>query len=276
VDHEPVSGIGSRTIRVDDAERVGTGARKESATALYNILRRVLDALEALPGVRSAAVTKYLPYSGASIERIQADIFIKGRAEEETTSLASITGADVSPDYFATMRIPLVKGRLFDSTRHERIGAGGHCQRASRAAVLAQSGLRRATTSPGRMAIPTRSSTRSGERSITGTERTIAVPWVKTVERTMVESLWQRRIWGVLFTALAALALGWRRLASMASSATPSRSARARWGSVRRLVPHQATYAGKSYAKAWDSARLARSSGWRARSCSAARRPACC
>jgi ABC-type antimicrobial peptide transport system permease subunit len=45
-------------------------------------------------------------------------------------------------------------------------------------------------------------------RTITGTERTIAVPWVKTVERTMVESLWQRRMWGVLFTAFAALALG--------------------------------------------------------------------
>jgi hypothetical protein len=78
------------------------GTRKESATALYNIHRRVLDALEALPGVRSAAVTNYLPYSGTSIERIQADIFIKGRAEEETKTLASITGADVSPDYFAT------------------------------------------------------------------------------------------------------------------------------------------------------------------------------
>jgi hypothetical protein len=37
----------------------------------------------------------------------QADIFIKARAEEETRTLASITGAGVSPAYFATMWIPL-------------------------------------------------------------------------------------------------------------------------------------------------------------------------
>jgi putative ABC transport system permease protein len=232
------------------------GTRKESATALYNIHRRVLDALEALPGVRSAAVTNYLPYSGTSIERIQADIFIKGRAEEETQTLASITGADVSPDYFETMRIPLVKGRLFDSTdtsesapvvivseRAARlfwpnqdpigrdiswgkptpdgnpwtrvVGVVGNVKHHAAEGevgmefyypltqwpVAASYYIARTDGDPDAILDTIR-------RTITGTERTIAVPWVKTVERTMVESLWQRRMWGVLFTAFAALALG--------------------------------------------------------------------
>jgi putative ABC transport system permease protein len=47
----------------------------------------------------------------------------------------------------------------------------------------------------------------SVRRTITSAEGTIAVRSVQTVERTMNDSLWQRRLWGVLFTAFAALAL---------------------------------------------------------------------
>jgi putative ABC transport system permease protein len=233
-----------------------SGTRKESATALDGIHRRVLAALAALPGVRSAAVTNYLPYSGTSTERIQADIFIKGRAEEETKTLASITGADVSPDYFATMRIPLLKGRLFDSTdTTESAPVIVISERAARVfwpdqdpigrdiswgqpkpngnpwtRVVGVVGNVKHHAAEGELGVefyypltqwPVAASyyvARTDgdpdallgaiQRTITGTERTIAVPWVKTVERTMSESLWQRRMWGVLFSAFAALALG--------------------------------------------------------------------
>jgi hypothetical protein len=84
------------------------GSRQSSAAVLAGIHDRVLGALETLPGVRSAAVTNYLPYTGTTVERIQADIFIRGRAEQDTKTLAPISGSDVSPDYFATMRIPLI------------------------------------------------------------------------------------------------------------------------------------------------------------------------
>jgi putative ABC transport system permease protein len=232
------------------------GTRKESATALNAIHSRVLEVLAALPGVRSAAVTNYLPYSGTSTERIQADIFIKGRAEEETKTLASITGADVSPDYFAAMRIPLVRGRLFDasdtsdsppvvvvSERAARlfwpdqdpigrdiswgkptpdgnpwtrvIGIVGNVKHHAAEGdqgvefyypitqwpVAASYYVARTEGDPDALLDTIR-------RTITGTERTIAVPWVKTVERTISESLWQRRMWGVPFTAFATLALG--------------------------------------------------------------------
>jgi ABC-type antimicrobial peptide transport system permease subunit len=44
-------------------------------------------------------------------------------------------------------------------------------------------------------------------RAIVGAEPTAAVSTIKTMERTMGESLWQQRLWGILFTAFAVLAL---------------------------------------------------------------------
>jgi ABC-type antimicrobial peptide transport system permease subunit len=44
-------------------------------------------------------------------------------------------------------------------------------------------------------------------RAIVGAEPTAAVSTIKTLERTMGESLWQQRLWGILFTAFAAVAL---------------------------------------------------------------------
>jgi predicted permease len=44
-------------------------------------------------------------------------------------------------------------------------------------------------------------------RTIESAERTLAVADVKTMERRVDESLWQRRLWGVLFTGFAVLAL---------------------------------------------------------------------
>jgi ABC-type antimicrobial peptide transport system permease subunit len=44
-------------------------------------------------------------------------------------------------------------------------------------------------------------------QTIVRAEPSAAVPSVRTMERTVTESLWQRRLWGVLFTSFAVLAL---------------------------------------------------------------------
>jgi putative ABC transport system permease protein len=231
------------------------GTRTESAPVLDSIHSRVLDALKALPGVRSAAVTNYLPYSSTSTERLQADIFIKGRAEQDTHTLASITGADVSPDYFSTMRIPLIRGRLFESTDtvesqpviviSERaaqlfwpnqdpigqeiswgkpsdksnpwtrvvgiVGDVKHHAAEGDVGVEFYYPLAQWPVTTSYYVVRTDGAPETMldtvHRTIVDAERTIAVTSVKTVERTMTESLWQRRMWGVLFTAFAVLAL---------------------------------------------------------------------
>jgi putative ABC transport system permease protein len=92
------------------------GTRRESAALLSTAHARVLEGLRRIPGVSSASVTNSLPFTGTQTERSRADIAIRGRAKEDTKILAPLAGADVSADYFRTMHIPLVRGRLFDDS----------------------------------------------------------------------------------------------------------------------------------------------------------------
>lgn len=230
------------------------GSRTASAATLNGIHQRVLAALQALPGVRSAAVSNYLPYADGAVERRQADIFIKGRAEDDTKTLAPITSGDVSPEYFATMRIPLVRGRLFeptDTTESEPVIVIS--ERAARlfwkdrdpigeyiswgrvtpvnpwTRVVGIVGNVKHHAAEGEVGVefyypvtqwPVATSyyvvrtdgdpetyLEAIRRTVQTAEPGVAITSIKTVEQTMTESLWQRRLWAVLFGAFAALAL---------------------------------------------------------------------
>ncbi len=73
--------------------------------------REMIPQLQMLPGVQSAAAIYPLPMGG---EEISTGFQIDGRplapSEEPHTSLRTIT-----PDYFATMRIPILQGRDFSA-----------------------------------------------------------------------------------------------------------------------------------------------------------------
>ncbi len=82
-----------------------------SDTARLLFLKRAVDAVAAVPGVNSAGLTSQLPLSGE----------VDGYGYEWQSIPATADGEDgsalryaVSPGYFATMRIPLVRGRLID------------------------------------------------------------------------------------------------------------------------------------------------------------------
>jgi len=76
---------------------------------------QLVDRVRALPGVRSASVTNYLPLGFESIgQRVQ----IEGRSPEASKWLGA--GAmSVGPDYFETMGIPLLLGREFTEADNE-------------------------------------------------------------------------------------------------------------------------------------------------------------
>jgi putative ABC transport system permease protein len=76
----------------------------------WNFHRQVTEQVRALPGVQSAAVILALPYSGngGSISFVPLDgpQPAKGQEPQAQRNLAD-------PSYFATMQVPLLKGRVF-------------------------------------------------------------------------------------------------------------------------------------------------------------------
>jgi putative ABC transport system permease protein len=231
------------------------GTRAQSASVLNNIHGRVLTALRNLPGVSVAAVGNDLPYAAARTERLRADVYIRGRAAEETKTIVPIVGTDASADYFSALRIPLRRGRTIDATDTETSEpVVVISERAARmfwpnqdpvgqylcwgkpgpdnpwTRVVGVVGDVKLHAAEGEAGIelyypitqwPVASSyyvvrtmhdpdqiLDTIRRTILTADPTLAVRYVKTLERAVTESLWQRRLWGVLFTAFSVLALG--------------------------------------------------------------------
>jgi predicted permease len=78
--------------------------KDEQALALQ---RQVVSAMEAIPGVESAALASTLPVQSGNSVWIE----FEGRAETEGHNEVSYRA--ISPEYFTTMRAKLVQGRLF-------------------------------------------------------------------------------------------------------------------------------------------------------------------
>ncbi len=80
----------------------------EAKLTLYQ--KNLLEALQSIPGVRSAAVVNQLPLAGCCFT---TTFLPEGRAlNPSTATSSSILG--ISPEYFRTMRIPLRAGRVLN------------------------------------------------------------------------------------------------------------------------------------------------------------------
>jgi len=81
-----------------------------SRTAFFE---RLEERLKALPGTESAALTAYLPLGGRGALSFLNSEERVARGEPRISSLQRI----VSPDFFRTLRVPLLRGPGFDSRR---------------------------------------------------------------------------------------------------------------------------------------------------------------
>ena len=88
---------------------VATGRRYDSPAELAQFYERSLDAVRGLPGVVDAAFTSQLPLSGES-DSYGVAFESEPRANDQSSGAA--LRYVVTPDWFRTMRIPLVDGRL--------------------------------------------------------------------------------------------------------------------------------------------------------------------
>jgi predicted permease len=105
---------GFRPDRVLTARINLAGPSYSSRQRQIEFYERVLEKLRAAPGVVSAAVTTSIPLNGdglpnSAVFRIENHP-AAARGQEPQTSLMA-----VSPDFFNTLSIPLLEGRLFDS-----------------------------------------------------------------------------------------------------------------------------------------------------------------
>jgi putative ABC transport system permease protein len=76
-------------------------------TAFYD---EVLQRVNALPGVQSAAITLGLPLSIS----LMTQVLKEGRSEGADGERLAAVWTPISPDYFRTLGIPLLKGRIFN------------------------------------------------------------------------------------------------------------------------------------------------------------------
>jgi predicted permease len=90
---------------------INVGVRNYTRGRGRVFFRRLLDELQTMPGVESAAITSHVPLS-MSIELVRTAAQTQ-QAIPENERLAADTAA-VSRNYFRTMRIPVVQGREFD------------------------------------------------------------------------------------------------------------------------------------------------------------------
>jgi predicted permease len=85
------------------------GARYPDTTAMRDFYRRLRQEMRSLPGVSAAAIATTMPLSGSDIG---VGFTIEGRpADPGQRTSAEYFG--VSPDYFSTMGIPVLRGRAF-------------------------------------------------------------------------------------------------------------------------------------------------------------------
>jgi len=82
--------------------------------------RELLERVGALPGVRSAAVTSWLPFASVSVDW---DFHIEGRAPESLEDVVTAGFRSVSAGYFETLGGTLLKGRTLEAS--DRQGTPG-------------------------------------------------------------------------------------------------------------------------------------------------------
>ena len=83
--------------------------------------RQLVERVQAVPGVKSAAATSYIPLS---LNFNSRNIFVEGQPTERGENAPLAMNASVGPRYFETMRTPLVGGREFsdqDGDKSERV-----------------------------------------------------------------------------------------------------------------------------------------------------------
>jgi putative ABC transport system permease protein len=92
---------------------VGAGLMLRSFARLQKFHRRVLQAVEGLPGVVSVGAGNGAPFMDQPTDRNLLTVAAKGATEDVLRQRGNATVNDATPGYFSTFGIPLLEGRDF-------------------------------------------------------------------------------------------------------------------------------------------------------------------
>jgi putative ABC transport system permease protein len=92
-------------------------SRGRDQAELSRLLHQVLEAAQAQPGVQNATLSTALP---GIVDGTQTDISAEGYRHEKKGELINVDWSIVTPDYFETMKIPILRGRTFTSDEDEQ------------------------------------------------------------------------------------------------------------------------------------------------------------
>jgi putative ABC transport system permease protein len=127
-----VIGAGLMIRSILEAQRVNPGFNPENVVAMDVVLPRMkygekeqqiafynqsLERVRTLPGVESASAVLCVPITGGCWGSIY---LVEGRPIPNQSELPRSSFNCVTPDYFKTMKIPLIEGRFFNETDNER------------------------------------------------------------------------------------------------------------------------------------------------------------
>ena len=89
-----------------------SGPKYENDKAIVRAQTEVLGRIQQIPGVESVGITSTPPIAGSFGSFDQSGFIVQDRRIPDS-QVPSVDRYIVSPDYFATMEIPLLRGRLF-------------------------------------------------------------------------------------------------------------------------------------------------------------------
>ena len=86
------------------------------------LARKILERVHQEPGVLSAAISSSFPLEPASVARgpVNQPFLVEGRVAQEGEVVAVTSTRAASPEYFKTLGVPLLRGRLFQENDDEK------------------------------------------------------------------------------------------------------------------------------------------------------------
>jgi predicted permease len=107
---------GFRTAGVFTASTNAPGLRYPGGSEQRALMNRTLTALRQLPGVAAVGATSTIPLSGVNNDSV---ILAEDYVMKPGESVVSPTRLEITPGFFPSMSIPVLRGRDFDERDHE-------------------------------------------------------------------------------------------------------------------------------------------------------------